>query len=124
VEARAAPVLDAHELIGLQRLVRRVPVGDSVVEAILDLVRAARPGSGVGKHASQIAWGPGPRASQALMLTVRARALADGRLAPSIDDVRALAESVLQHRMAMSFGARADGVTVRDVIGDLVGRIG
>jgi MoxR-like ATPase len=123
-EARAVPVLTAEELVGLQKLVRRVPVGDSVVEAILDLVRAARPGSDIGKHSTQIAWGPGPRASQALMLTVRARALADGRLAPSVDDVRALAEPVLQHRMAMSFGARADGVTVRDVIADLVGRIG
>jgi MoxR-like ATPase len=123
-EATAAPVLTAEELVGLQRLVRRVPVGDSVVEAILDLVRGARPGSGIGQHSSRIAWGPGPRASQALMLTVRARALADGRLAPSIDDVRALAESVLQHRMALNFGARADGVTVRDVIADLVGRIG
>jgi MoxR-like ATPase len=123
-EARAAPVLTADELIQLQRLVRRVPVGDSVVEAILDLVRAARPESGIGKHSALIAWGPGPRASQALMLTVRARALADGRLAPSIDDVRALAEPVLQHRMAMSFAARADGITVRDVISDLVLRIG
>jgi MoxR-like ATPase len=123
-EARAEPVLSGEELIRLQRLVRRVPVGDSVVEAILDLVRSARPDAGVGKHAGLIAWGPGPRASQALMLTVRARALADGRLAPSVDDVRALAEPVLQHRMALNFAARADGVGVRDVIADLARRVG
>jgi MoxR-like ATPase len=123
-EARAEAVITADELLMLQKLVRRVPVGDSVVEAILDLVRSARPDSGIGKHSALIAWGPGPRASQALMLTVRARALADGRLAPSIDDVRALAEPVLQHRMAMSFTARAEGVTVRDTISDLAQRIG
>ncbi|WP_181707364.1 AAA family ATPase [Chthonobacter rhizosphaerae] len=123
-EARAEPVLDPAEIIALQRLVRRVPVGESVVESILDLVRSARPDSGVGRHGKAIAWGPGPRASQALMLTVRARALAQGRLAPSLDDVRALAEPVLQHRMALTFAARADGVTIRDVIADLTGRIG
>lgn len=123
-EARAEQVLSSADLMAMQRLVRRVPVGESVVEAILDLVRAARPGSGVGKHSNLIAWGPGPRASQALMLTVRARALLQGRLAPSIDDVRALAEPVLQHRMAMTFAARADGVGVRDVIADLSARIG
>ncbi|MBH0236660.1 AAA family ATPase [Methylobrevis albus] len=123
-EATPRKVFDAAELLELQQLVRRVPVGGSVVEAILDLVRAARPGSATGKHAKSIAWGPGPRASQALMLTVRARALAQGRLAPSIDDVKALAEPVLQHRMALTFAARADGVTIRDVIRDLTDGIG
>jgi MoxR-like ATPase len=123
-EARAEAEFTADELMRMQTLVRRVPVGDSVVEAILDLVRAARPDAGFGKYSSMIAWGPGPRASQALMLTVRARALAEGRLAPSIDDVRALAEPVLQHRMAMNFSARADGISVRDVISDLTQRIG
>ncbi len=123
-ETVASQVLTGEELLRLQKLVRRVPVGDSVVEAILDLVRAARPGSGVGRHSDLIAWGPGPRASQALMLTVRARALAEGRLAPSVDDVRALAEPVLQHRMAMSFAARADGIGVRDVIADITRQIG
>ncbi|GGB34768.1 ATPase AAA [Roseibium aquae] len=110
--------MEAAELAEYQQLVRQMPVGESVVEAILNLVRAARPD---GEDASDeitrlIAWGPGPRASQALMLTVRARALVDGRLAPSIDDVLALAEPVLQHRMALTFAARADGHTVRDLI--------
>jgi MoxR-like ATPase len=88
------------------------------VEAILKLVRSARPDEdGSADDVTKlIAWGPGPRASQALMLTVRARALVDGRLAPSVDDVLALAEPVLQHRMALTFAARADGHTVRDVI--------
>jgi MoxR-like ATPase len=95
-----------------------------VVEAILSLVRSARPGAEGGDAAKHIAWGPGPRASQALMLAVRARALLDGRLAPSIDDVLDLAEPVLKHRMALTFSARAEGQTVVDVIRQLKTRIG
>lgn len=117
-QAEAHTAMTAEELAGYQQLVRRMPVGESVVETILKLVRAARPAEdGSGNAITDlIAWGPGPRASQALMLTVRARALVDGRLAPSIDDVMALAEPILQHRMALTFAARADGHTVRDVI--------
>jgi len=119
-EEVAKAALTTEELKNIQGLVRRMPVGESVVEAILGLVRSARPeeGNNEGPRA-HIAWGPGPRASQALMLTVRARALLDGRLAPSVDDVLALAEPVLQHRMALNFGARAEGIGVRQVIGEL-----
>jgi MoxR-like ATPase len=124
-EAAAEQVLSADGLRTIQRLIRRMPVGESVVEAILNLVRSARPGDGGDqKYANAIAWGPGPRASQALMLASRARALIDGRYAPSIDDVVALAEPVLQHRMALGFAARADGLTVRDVIADLKAKVG
>ncbi|MEP4768150.1 MAG: MoxR family ATPase [Roseibium sp.] len=117
-QATAQTAMTADELIEYQQLVRRMPVGESVVDAILRLVRSARPEEGsTGSDITKlIAWGPGPRASQALMLTVRAKALVDGRLAPSIDDVLALAEPILQHRMALTFAARADGHTVRDVI--------
>jgi MoxR-like ATPase len=123
-EAAAGQVLTGETLQAIQHLVRRMPVGQSVVEAILDLVRAARPDSGDATRAAMIAWGPGPRASQALMLACRARALVDGRYAPSLDDVAALAEPVLQHRMALTFSARAEGMTVRDVIADLRSRLG
>jgi MoxR-like ATPase len=123
-EAHADPVLDAAALRTIQQLVRRMPVGESVVEAILDLVRSARPEGATPKLAAAIAWGPGPRASQALMLACRARALMDGRYAPSLDDVAALAEPVLQHRMALAFAARAEGLTVRDVIAELRQKIG
>ena len=88
-----------------------MPVGETVVTAILDLVRHARPGEGLKEITSHLAWGPGPRAGQALMLAVRARALLQERLAPSLDDVIALAEPVLKHRMALNFSARADNVT-------------
>ena len=123
-EKSASPAIDASRLIELQELVRRIPVGESVVDAIWELVRSARPGSGAHEITEYISWGPGPRASQALMLTVRARALLDGRLAPSVDDVLALAEPILQHRMQLSFAARADNVTIRDCISTLKGRIG
>nr|WP_188912190.1 MoxR family ATPase [Aureimonas endophytica] len=118
-EAKAEAVLTAERLREIQALVRRMPVPESVVEAILALVRSARPGHGAKEADAHIAWGPGPRASQALMTCVRARALYEGRLAPSVDDVAALAEPILQHRMALNFSARAEGMSVRDVIAAL-----
>ncbi|MBB3971533.1 AAA family ATPase [Hansschlegelia beijingensis] len=123
-EVRPRQALSAEDLMGAQRLVRRLPVGESVVEAILDLVRSARPETADKAFADKIAWGPGPRASQALMLAVRARALLDGRFAPSIDDVAALAPPVLKHRMALNFSARSSGETLEAVIARLVERLG
>jgi MoxR-like ATPase len=115
-------VMTAEDLMAAQRLVRRAPIGDRVVEAILDLVRAARPGEGDPDLTKGISWGPGPRAAQALMLAGRARALVDGRLSPSLDDIAILAEPALKHRMALSFAARAEGETISAVIGRLVAK--
>ncbi len=119
----ARPVMDASELIAAQALVRRIPVGDRVVDAILQLVRAGRPTPDASEMAELIGWGPGPRASQALMLAVRVRALLQGRLAPSVEDVVALAPPVLRHRMALTFTARAEGVTLDQIIERLCGVI-
>ena len=123
-------VMDGEALAQVQRLVRRMPVGTAVVDAILDLVRAARPVESQGDKnltdkaiKGMISWGPGPRAAQALMLAVRARALLDGRLAPSRADVAALAGPVLKHRMALTFAARAEGETVPGVIARLASRL-
>ncbi len=123
-ETRPKAAMTAEDLMAAQRLVRRLPVGESVVDAILALVRSARPGTEGGDRSKQIAWGPSPRASQALMLAVRARALLDGRLAPSIDDVIELAEPVLKHRMALTFSARAEGESIEAVIGRLKAKVG
>jgi MoxR-like ATPase len=124
-ETAPEPGLTADELMAAQALIRRVPVGETVLDAILTIVRGGRPESTedevVAKH---VAWGPGPRAAQALMLATRARALLDGRLAPSVEDVIALAQPVLRHRMALNFSARADGVVLSDIINRLVGRLG
>jgi MoxR-like ATPase len=123
-EAKPVAAMTTEALQAAQRLVRRLPVGESVVEAILDIVRSARPGEGDAGITSALSWGPGPRASQSLTLAVRARAMLEGRLAPSIDDVAALALPVLKHRMALTFAARADGITIDSVIARLVERIG
>lgn len=120
-EAEAEPVFSAALLMKAQRLVRRMPVGDAVVEMILDLVRSARPeAQESGEQVREtVRWGPGPRAAQALMLATRARALMDGRFAPTADDVLALAHPVLIHRMALGFAARAGGLTLSGLIDDL-----
>jgi MoxR-like ATPase len=119
-DAEAHQVFTADQLLAAQSVIRRMPVGDTVVEAILDLVRACRPGEAEGKELEgHLSWGPGPRAAQALMLTVRARALLDGRLAPSVADVAAMARPVLTHRMSLSFAARARG----EVLSSLIDRV-
>ncbi len=116
-EDRPRPAMNAAELMAAQRLVRRIPIGESVVEAILSLVRSGRPDSAEADSVRRfVSWGPGPRASQALMLACRARALIDGRYSPSVDDVVALAPPVLRHRMAVSFAGRAEGVTVARIV--------
>ncbi len=117
-DAQAHEVFTAEELIAAQTLLRRMPVGDGVVEMILDLVRAFRPDApdAPALVRENIAWGPGPRAAQALMLTVRARAMLQGRLGPSKEDVLAMAHPVLVHRMALTFAARARGEDLQALI--------
>jgi MoxR-like ATPase len=122
--AKVEPVISAQDLMATQRLVRQIPVPDKVVEAILKLVRSARPGTGANAETDRfVAWGPGPRASQALMLAVRAKALIEGRLAPSVDDVIALAEPILKHRMALTFAARAEGEDLNRIIARLAASV-
>ena len=124
-QAQSTEVFDAEALIRAQGVVRQMPVGASVVELILDLVRACRPDDASAPDSVRrtVAWGPGPRAAQALMLTARARALLDGRLAPSAEDVAALARPVLSHRMALSFAARAEGAVLEQVIDEVTARV-
>ena len=123
-QANAKKAITPKQLIDMQALVRKLPVGENVLDAILTLVRNARPDqTEIDNIREQVSWGPGPRAGQALMLATRARALIDGRLSPSIDDVLELAGPVLSHRMALNFAARADGQTVNSVIEILKDRI-
>lgn len=118
------PVFDAASLLSAQTLLRQVPVGDSIVEMILDLVRNCRPEETENQQVRDlVSWGPGPRAAQALMLGSRALALMDGRLAPSPDDVAALAVPVLRHRMALGFAARAQGHDLPSLIAQVAAQI-
>ena len=123
-EAEAHAVFSDGELIAAQALLRGMPVGESVMERILDLVRSFRPEDETAPDIVRetVAWGPGPRAAQALMLTVRARALLDGRLAPSAADIDKMAAPVLRHRMALTFAARAEGATIDGLIAAVSGR--
>lgn len=117
VEDTSDAVFTADELLDAQSLLRRMPVGDNIVDMILDLVRSCRPDADAPQSIrDNVSWGPGPRAAQALMLTVRASALLDGRLAPSPEDVMNMAVPVLEHRMALSFAARASGEIITDII--------
>ncbi|WP_409360842.1 AAA family ATPase [Bartonella heixiaziensis] len=116
----AKPILSTEKLQKIQKIVRKMPISENVVEAILKLVRSARPHKENTLANTYVAWGPGPRASQALSLCARARALYHGRLSPSLDDVATLAQPVLQHRMALNFSARAEDITVKDIIDNLV----
>ena len=111
-ETKLKAVLSPTELLNMQSLIRQMPVGEKVVDAILNLVRSARPGNGDKVVNAHVAWGPGPRASQALMLAARARALLRGNLSPTLADVQALAKPALYHRMALSYGARAEGLSL------------
>ncbi len=122
----AHPVFTAAELIAAQNTLRRMPVGEAVVALILDLVRACRPDSPEAPETvrQNVAWGPGPRAAQALMLTVRAQSLLEGRLAPSSEDVFAMAGPVLKHRMALSFAARARGEMLDEIIATVAQSVG
>ena len=126
VEDGAEAVFSAAELIAAQTLLRRMPVGEGIMDMILDLVRAFRPDQPGASQRVQdsVAWGPGPRAAQALMLTVRARALLQGRLAPSADDVADMAQPVLIHRMALTFAARARGDSLSGLIADTLADLG
>ncbi len=117
------PVLDTGGVLAAQEAVRRMPVGDSIIEAILDIVRAARPDAAADDLVRRsVSWGPSPRGAQALSLAVRARALLDGRFAPTLEDVAALAHPALRHRMALGFAARAEGVRIDDIIAALTTR--
>ncbi len=123
-DAAAEKVLTTTELLHAQRLTRLIPVGEQVAEAILRIVRAGRPGPDADEFVNaNVAWGPSPRASQALMLGARARALLQGRMSPSVDDVAALVSPVFKHRMALNFTARADGHSVLSTIERLKGLI-
>ena len=116
-DIKAKKAISVKDLMAMQKLVRQLPIGQNIVEAILQLVRQARPNqTTIDTIAQTVSWGPGPRAGQALMLACRAKALIEGRLSPSIDDVLDLAEPVLKHRMALSFAARAQGQTIEGII--------
>ncbi len=120
-QATLAKVLAPEQIRALQELVLRVPAADHVIQHAVELVRRTRPGPQAHKHVQDhVSWGAGPRASQALILAAKARAALGGRPAASVEDVRALAEPVLRHRVLTNFHAEAEGVDSRAVIAQLL----
>jgi MoxR-like ATPase len=117
-EASLRVVLDAAQIIELQKLVREVPVADNVVEYAVNMVRLTRPNeNGALQFVKDwISWGAGPRASQYLILGAKTRAILDGRPTPDIDDVRAVAKPVLRHRLVTNFNADAEGVDAVKIV--------
>ena len=119
-------VLSPERIRALQDLVLRVPASDSVVRYAVELVRLSRPKSpGAPEFVDQfLSWGAGPRASQYLVLGAKARAILDGRFAATVEDVRALARPVLQHRILTNFHAEAEGMSSAAIIDKLLERVG
>jgi MoxR-like ATPase len=114
--------LSAEEIIAYQHLVRRVPVPDNVIEYAVQLSNKTRPGTpGASAIATQyLEWGAGPRASQFMILGAKCNALLNGKYSPDIDDVQAIAKPVLRHRMVRNFKAEAEGITVDNLIEQLM----
>jgi MoxR-like ATPase len=123
-EEKASTVMSAESVIMAQQIIRQLPISQDVVDGILRLVQSGRPDqTDIADVKRFVKWGPGPRAAQAFMLATRARALLDGRYAPSMDDVIALAPSILQHRMALHFAARAEGKTLTSIIAEMCAKL-
>jgi len=115
-------IIDRGDLLLYQDLVRRVPIADNVIEYAVDLVSKTRPQSDKAFAAVSgwIEWGAGPRASQYLVLGAKAKAVLDGRPAPEIDDIKAMARPVLRHRLITNFNAEAEGLSTDDILSILL----
>jgi MoxR-like ATPase len=121
-EARLEKLINAQDFLSLQKLIRRIPVSDEVIEKTVKLVAMTRPNN---IHAPEpikkyVAWGAGPRASQYLILGAKAWAALEGRFSPNFDDVRYVAHPVLRHRVITNFAAEADGITSDHIIDELL----
>jgi MoxR-like ATPase len=121
-DASVESILSAQDIIGFQNLVRGVPVADNVIEYSVKLAESTRPSSSDAPSyiKNWIRWGAGPRASQYLILAAKARSILHGKFTPDIDDVKAMAEPVLRHRLVTSFNAEAEGVSAIQIIEKLV----
>ncbi|MFC4690231.1 AAA family ATPase [Dokdonia genika] len=112
VKQKVQPVLSGAEILRLQELVRQVPISDNLIDFVSTIVRATRPETTANDFVKQwVGWGAGPRAGQAMILTAKARALSQGRIAVTLDDIKNVALPVLRHRVIVNFKAEAEGIT-------------
>lgn len=118
--ANLKKVITTEEIISFQKLIKRVPVADSVIEYAVRIVEATRPSSNKNEFVKErVAWGAGPRASQYLILAAKTKAVMEGRFTPSIDDVKAFLIPVLRHRIIPNFTAEAEGISSVEIINKL-----
>ncbi|HWP42796.1 MAG TPA: MoxR family ATPase, partial [Blastocatellia bacterium] len=118
-------LLDSRAVVDIQSIVRDIPAATNVVEYAARLIRATRPGTADAlPYANEwVKWGAGPRAGQALLLGAKARALLDGRLTVSLDDVRSLAPAVLRHRIILNFRAESQGITPESAVKQILDEV-
>ncbi len=118
------PILSGKEILRLQQLVREVPISDGLIEFVSNIVRATRPETTSNEYVKQwVGWGAGPRAGQAMILTAKARALSQGRMAVTLEDIKNVALPVLRHRVIVNFKAEAEGITSDTVTSQLLDQI-
>ena len=114
-------VISGDEIMRLQQLVREVPISDELIAYVSQIIRATRPASTSSDYVKEwVNWGAGPRAGQAMILTAKARALQDGRLAVTLEDLKNVAYPVLRHRVIVNFKAEAEGITSDEVTTQLL----
>jgi MoxR-like ATPase len=122
ISAKIKPVLDQKDMLLFQKIVRRAPVSDTIIAYAIRLTRATRPTDALATDyvKQYVKWGSGPRAGQFLVLGAKAMALVDGRVTPSFEDVQAVFKLVLRHRIMTNFSAEADGVTLDNIMDDIL----
>lgn len=121
-KVKLSPVMTVEEIIFFQQLIRRIPVPDNVFEYAVKLATSTRPNTEMAnaKVKEFVNWGAGPRASQYLIIGAKCHAAINGKFSPDIEDVRAVAEPILRHRIVRNYKAEAEGITVEDVISELI----
>ncbi len=122
VDAEVKEVLTVEDILGFQKLVRKIPVSDNVYEFAIRLVQATRPGTDAAKDVTKeyISWGAGPRASQNLILAAKAHAALQGKFSPDSEDVMAVAKPILRHRVVKNYRAEAEGISIEKIIEGLL----
>ena len=118
-------VMSAEEILTYQGVIRRIPVPDNVCEYAVHLAASTRPNTGAGSPASELAskylsWGAGPRASQYLVMGAKTHAAMQGKYSPDIEDVNAVAEEVLRHRIVRNYYAEAEGISTEELIHQII----
>jgi len=124
-EVELKKILDAKKFLLFQRLIRKMPVADDVIDQVVELVAVTRPMNPDAPDyiKKYVAWGAGPRASQYLILGAKAKAALEGRYSPNIEDVKSIAAPVLRHRIITNFAAEAEGIRAEDIVQRLLERL-